>query len=56
MFYRWKRLKLIVEPTGALGAAAALEDLVAVAGRRAGVIVSGGDVDISPVSSWIAQS
>ena len=25
MFYLWERLKLVVEPTGALGAAAALE-------------------------------
>ena len=55
MFYLWERLKLIVEPTGALGAAAALEDLVAVKGRRVGVILSGGNVDISQVSSWIAQ-
>ena len=29
MFYLWERMKLVVEPTGALGAAAALEGLVA---------------------------
>ncbi|MEO8259540.1 MAG: threo-3-hydroxy-L-aspartate ammonia-lyase [Acidobacteriota bacterium] len=55
MFYLWERLKLIVEPTGALGAAAALENLVAVKGRRVGVILSGGNVDLSLVSSWMAQ-
>jgi threonine dehydratase len=55
MFYLWERLKLVVEPTGALGAAAALEGLVPVSGLRVGVILSGGNVDMSQVSSWIAQ-
>ena len=53
MFFLWERLKLVVEPTGALGAAAALEDLVAVKGRRVGVILSGGNVDLSQVASWL---
>ena len=54
MFYFRERLKLLVEPTGALGAAAALEGVVPVAGRRVGVILSGGNVDLSQVSSWLA--
>jgi len=55
MFYLWERLKLVIEPTGALGAAAALEGVVPVAGQRVGVIVSGGNIDLSQVSSWLAQ-
>ena len=55
MFYLWERLKLVVEPTGALGAAAAFEGRVAVAGRRVGVILTGGNVDLSQVSRWLAQ-
>ena len=55
MFYLWERLKLLVEPTGALGAAAAIEGIVAVAGLRVGVILSGGNVDLSQVSSWLAR-
>jgi threonine dehydratase len=55
MFYLWERLKLIIEPTGALGAAAALEGSVPVGGKRVGVILSGGNVDLSQVSAWIAQ-
>jgi threonine dehydratase len=55
MFYLWERLKLIIEPTGALGAAAALEGIVPVGGKRVGVILSGGNVDLSQVSAWIAQ-
>ena len=55
MFYLWERLKMIVEPTGALAAAAALEGRMNVAGKRVGIILSGGNVDLSQVSAWIAQ-
>jgi threonine dehydratase len=55
MFYLWERLKLVVEPTGALGAAAALEAVVPVAGKRVGVILSGGNVDLSQIPAWTAQ-
>jgi threonine dehydratase len=54
MFYIWERLKLIVEPTGALGAAAAFDGKIPVAGRRVGVILTGGNVDLSQVSQWLA--
>jgi threonine dehydratase len=56
MFYLWERLKLVVEPTGALGAAAAFEGNVAVAGRRVGVILTGGNVDLSQVATWLKQA
>jgi threonine dehydratase len=42
----WERLKLVVEPTGALGLAAALAGRVETAGLRVGVILSGGNVDL----------
>jgi len=54
MFYLWERLKLVVEPTGALGAAAALEGTTPVRGLRVGVILSGGNVDLTQVPEWIA--
>jgi threonine dehydratase len=40
-----ERMKIVVEPTGALAAAAVFEGTVAVAGKRVGVIVSGGNID-----------
>jgi threonine dehydratase len=55
MFYLWERLKLLVEPTGALGAAAALENRIPIAGQRVGVILTGGNVDLSQVSQWLAE-
>jgi threonine dehydratase len=52
MFYLWERLKLLVEPTGALGAAAAFENKVSTAGRRVGIVLTGGNVDLSQVGEW----
>ena len=54
MFYLWERLKLVVEPTGALGAAAALEGTTSIRGARVGVVLSGGNVDVTQVSKWAA--
>jgi threonine dehydratase len=51
MFHLWERLKLLVEPTGALGAAALLERRVPYGGR-VGVILSGGNVDLNQMESW----
>ena len=53
MFYLWERMKLVVEPTGALGAAAALEGTTPIRGLRVGVIISGGNVDLSQVGGWV---
>jgi threonine dehydratase len=46
MWYLWERLKIVVEPTGALGAAALLEGKVDARGGRVGIILSGGNADI----------
>jgi threonine dehydratase len=46
MRFLWERMKLVVEPTGALGLAAALAGRVELRDRRVGVIVSGGNVDL----------
>lgn len=42
-----ERMKMVVEPTGALGAAAALQKKVVVKGKRVGVLISGGNVDVT---------
>jgi len=47
MRFLWERMKLIVEPTGALGLAAAYCGRVEVSGARVGVLLSGGNVDLS---------
>jgi threonine dehydratase len=52
MFYLWERLKLVVEPTGALAAAALFEGHAGQGARRVGVILSGGNVDFAEVDAW----
>jgi threonine dehydratase len=46
MDFIWSRMKLVVEPTGVLGAAAVLQKAVDIDNRRVGVIISGGNVDL----------
>jgi threonine dehydratase len=48
-----ERMKLVVEPTGALGAAAAFERKVDIAGQRVGVIISGGNIDLARYAQLI---
>ncbi|WP_372366160.1 threo-3-hydroxy-L-aspartate ammonia-lyase [Candidatus Uabimicrobium sp. HlEnr_7] len=52
MHYLWERMKLVVEPTGALGMAALYEKKLAVTNKKIGVIISGGNITID--KSWFA--
>jgi len=54
MRFLWERMKLVVEPTGALAAAAALARRVDLRDRRAGVILSGGNVDLKAAAQLFA--
>jgi threo-3-hydroxy-L-aspartate ammonia-lyase len=57
MFFLWERMKTVIEPTGALGAAGLLEKKIAVpAGARIGVIISGGNADFAEVPGWIGKA
>ncbi len=47
MFFIWERMKLVVEPTGALGAAALMSGRYRAPGQRVGVILSGGNADVA---------
>ncbi|MEK6594152.1 MAG: threo-3-hydroxy-L-aspartate ammonia-lyase [Pseudomonadota bacterium] len=53
MFYLWERMKIVVEPTGALGAAALLEGKLDARGKRVGVIISGGNADFRNLSRFL---
>ena len=50
-----ERMKIVVEPTGCLAAAAALNGVVPCAGRRAGIIISGGNVDPKALAVFLAS-
>src|SRR5262249_17883978 len=52
MRFLWERVKLVVEPTGALGVAALLSGRLELRGKRVGVILSGGNVDLAQAARW----
>ena len=56
MRFVWERMKLVVEPTGALALAALLSGRVRAPGERVGVIVSGGNVDLAQALGWFAPA
>jgi threonine dehydratase len=55
MRFLWERLKIVVEPTGALAATALLDGRVEARGRRVGVLVSGGNVDLAQAAAWFGE-
>ncbi|MDP9605250.1 UNVERIFIED_ORG: threonine dehydratase [Variovorax paradoxus] len=49
-----ERMKMVVEPTGCLAFAGAIAAGKAIAGKRVGVLISGGNVDLSRFATLIA--
>ncbi|HYX20833.1 MAG TPA: threonine/serine dehydratase, partial [Thermoanaerobaculia bacterium] len=49
-----ERMKVLVEPSGAAGAAAVRHKKADFSGRRVGVVLSGGNVDLPRLSEYIA--
>ncbi|NJP11748.1 MAG: threo-3-hydroxy-L-aspartate ammonia-lyase [Leptolyngbyaceae cyanobacterium RU_5_1] len=56
MFFLWERLKIVVEPTGALAAAALLEGIISVPNARIGVVVTGGNVDLKQAGKLLTKA
>ena len=50
-----ERMKMVVEPTGCLGFAAACQAGASIRGKRVGVILSGGNVDLARFGELIAS-
>jgi threo-3-hydroxy-L-aspartate ammonia-lyase len=50
-----ERMKMVVEPTGCLAAAAVLQGVVKAPAQRVGIIISGGNVDIGQFARLIAE-
>ena len=42
----WDRLKIVVEPSGAVSAAPALFGRISAQGKKVGIILSGGNLDL----------
>ena len=54
MRFLWERMKLVVEPTGALATAAVMKGAIDVRGKRVGIILSGGNVDLKAIAALFA--
>jgi threonine dehydratase len=50
-----ERMKILVEPSGAAGAAAVLHRKFDFSGKRVGVVLSGGNVDLSKLASYLNE-
>ncbi|VEA65177.1 L-threonine dehydratase catabolic TdcB [Serratia plymuthica] len=55
MRFFMERMKMVVEPTGCLAAAAAMNSLLDLRGKKVGVIVSGGNVDVDKIAQYLAM-
>ena len=51
-----ERMKIIVEPTGCLAAAAVMHGAIACAGKRVGVLLSGGNVDLKTFNMLLGNN
>jgi threonine dehydratase len=54
MRFLWERMKLVVEPTGALATAGVLSGAIDVRDRRVGIVLSGGNVDLKAMAALFA--
>jgi threo-3-hydroxy-L-aspartate ammonia-lyase len=54
MRFAASRMKMVIEPTGGLAMAAAMQGAVNVKGQRVGVIISGGNIDIAQFAQFLA--
>jgi threonine dehydratase len=50
----WERLKIVIEPSSAVPVAPVLHGQLPVAGKRLGIILSGGNVDLDPLFRALA--
>jgi len=55
MFFLWERMKMVVEPTGALGFSALMNKKIELKGQRIGVVLSGGNVDLGWAAAQIGK-
>jgi threo-3-hydroxy-L-aspartate ammonia-lyase len=55
LFFLLERMKILLEPTGVLAAAAALHGKLDLRNKRVGIILSGGNVDVTQLAAWRAR-
>jgi threo-3-hydroxy-L-aspartate ammonia-lyase len=56
MRFLLERMKIVAEPTGCLAAAAALTGAYPLAGKRVGIVLSGGNVDLQSLGRFLCEA
>jgi threonine dehydratase len=56
MFFLWERMKIVVEPTGALAFAALFSGKISPKNQRVGIVLSGGNVDLRWAAAQINKT
>lgn len=55
MKFLWERMKIVVEPSGAVPLAALLSKKIEVSNKKVGLIISGGNIDIEPFLNFLKK-
>lgn len=55
MRFLWERMKLVVEPTGVLALAGALSGKMEIRGKKVGIVISGGNIDLARACELFAS-
>jgi len=56
MRFVWERMKIVIEPSSAVAVAPLLSGAMDVSGKRVGVIISGGNVDLDPFFALLGEN
>ncbi|MHC5543531.1 threonine/serine dehydratase, partial [Singulisphaera rosea] len=56
MRFVWERFKIVIEPSSAVPVAALLNGQIDATGKKVGVIISGGNVDVEPFFQALATT
>jgi len=56
MFFLWERMKIVVEPTGALAFTALFTGKISAKNQRVGIVLSGGNVDLRWAAAQIVKN
>lgn len=54
--FLWNRMKLVVEPSGAVALAPVFHGKLGLKGERVGVLITGGNADMGAVADWLRQT
>jgi threonine dehydratase len=56
MRFLWERMKIVVEPSGAVSLATLLSNKIEIKDKKVGIILSGGNIDIEPFFHLLKES